>query len=147
MASLYVATVDAIALAAATAKTVLELATPSTVRATLVQWWVEFDGTTSTNSPVKVDIMRGSATITGTAYTALKYSDFSPTALTTVKHTGTAEGTPTDLLEVHRIPPTSGVFIQYPLGREIQIPVSSFLRIRLTAAQVVNATVGMVWEE
>jgi hypothetical protein len=147
MGSIYVATVDAIALSAATAKTIIELATPATIRATLVQWWVEFDGTVASNTPVKVEVARITASGTGTAYTAKKYSDFAPAALVTVEHTSTAEPTYGDVLEIHRIPPTSGIFIQYPLGREIQIPVSGFLGIRCTAAQTVNVTVGTVWEE
>lgn len=145
--SLYVASVDAIALTAATALNVIEIATASTARAKLVEWWVEFDGVTSTNTPVKVELARATAAITGTTFTPLKFDDFAPTALTTCKHTATVAGTIGDVLEIHRIPPTSGVLIQYPLGREIQIPVSSFLRLRLTAAQTVNATVGFIWEE
>lgn len=147
MASLYSVSVDAIALAAGVAKTALELATPATVRAVLVEWWVDFHGIDPIAVPVKVELMRGTATITGTAITALKMSDFAPAALVTAKHTATAEGTPTDLLVVRRWHPQTANGLQYPLGREAQIPVSSFLRIRLSAAAAVNATVGMLWEE
>lgn len=147
MAELFVSTVDAIALVAATTKTAMELATAATARAVLVQWWVEFDGVSASAVPVKVEVARGSGTITGTGITAVKYKDYAPAALTTVKHTASAEGTVTDVLEIHRVSPTSGILIQYPLGREIEVPVSSFIRLRLTAAANVNATVGMAWEE
>lgn len=147
MAEQYVATVDAIALAAATAKTAMELITGASTRGIITSWWVEFDGVTAANVPVKVELTRASAGITGTSITAVKYKDYAPAAITTVKHTATVEGTVTDVLEIHRVPPTSGILIMYPLGREVEVPVSSFLRLRLTAAQVVNATVGFAWEE
>lgn len=153
MASLYTASIDNNALAAATAETLLELKTTSAVRATLVQWWVEFDGVTASNTPVKLELLRvsgGTPGVTGTTLTPLKFTDFAPAAATTFTHTVTNEqgGSSTfEVLEVHRIPPTSGIFVQYPLGREIQIPVSGHFRIRLTAAQIVNATGGVIWEE
>jgi anti-anti-sigma regulatory factor len=46
MAALYFLSVDAVALSAATAKSVLELGTTSAVRARIVEWWVDFDGVT-----------------------------------------------------------------------------------------------------
>lgn len=147
MAEQYVTTVDAVALAAATAKSVLELITGASTRAIITSWWVEFDGVTASNVPVKVEVCRASAGITGTTITAVKYKDYAPAAITTVKHTATVEGTVTDVLEIHRVSPTSGILVQYPLGREIEVPISSFLRLRLTAAAVVNATVGFAWEE
>ena len=43
--------------------------------------------------------------------------------------------------------PTSGVRFQYPLGREWQVGVSGFWRIRITAAAITNCTAGILWEE
>jgi hypothetical protein len=146
MGSLYVASVDAIA-TGTSLKTMIELATGSTARATLVSWWIEFDGISAAAVPVKVELLRATAAITGTGVTETKYNDYAPTPLASALHTSTGEGTPGDVLEIHRVSPTSGLIIQYPLGREPQIPVSSFMRIRVTAAVTVNATVGMVWEE
>ena len=128
-------------------KTLLEIATPSTMRATLIQWWVEFEGLVVTDSPIKVELVRASAGITGATITAVKYDDFAPAANVTVKHTATAEGTPTDVLEPHNVHPQAGILIQYPLGREPKIPVSGFMRLRVTAAVSVQAVAGMVWEE
>lgn len=149
MASLYSATVDGIALAAATAKTCMELQTPSTKRIKLVQWWVEFDGITASNVPVKVEFQAASANITtGTTYTADAVEPADPAALTVVKHTATVEGAGTlSRGEIHRVPPTSGFVMVYPLGREWIVAASSAWRIRLTAANIVNATVGIIWEE
>lgn len=147
----FVVSVDAIALAAATAKTVLEIATPSTGTCLLMEWWVEFDGVTAGNTPVKVELGRFSAAVT-TATTItpskLTFGGNSIASQCTVKHSASAEGggTASDV-EIHRVSPTSGLYLQYPLGREWLVGASSFLRIRLTAAQVVNATFGIKWEE
>lgn len=146
MGSIYVVSTGSIA-TGTSLKTLLELITASTDRLTLISWWVEFDGATASDTPIKVELVRASAGITGTSITPLKYTDYAPAAATTAKHTATAEGTPTDILEVHYVPPTAGLIIQYPLGREIQVPVSSFIRARVTAGVGVNAAVGMVWDE
>ena len=143
---IYVATNNAMSTGTST-KTLLELATTSAVRATILSWWVEFDGTSGTATPIAVRIRRGSATITGTALTPTKYTDKYDAAATTVKHTATAEGTSTDTLELHYVHPQSGILIQYPLDREIQVPVSSFLRLEVLAAASVNASAGIVWQE
>lgn len=146
---LYFASVDAIALTAATAKSVFELATPSTTRARITEWWVEFDGVTPTNTPVKVEVGRFSAAVTtATGVTPSKYEPGDPASLMTAKHTATAEGagTASDVF-LHRVSPTSGLYVQYPLGRELVLAVSTFFRIRCTAAQAVNASFGVSWEE
>lgn len=147
MASQYVSSVAAIT-TGTSLKTLMELQTASTGRATVVSWWVEFNGTTAANAPILVELVRASAGITGTTVTAVKYKDYAPAAAVTVKHTASGEGTATDVLEAHYVPPTSGLIVQYPLGREPEIPISGFLRLRVTAASgSVSANVGFVWEE
>jgi len=128
-------------------KTLMELATAATARATLVSWWVEFDGIVSTNVPIKVELARATAAITGTAVTEVKFDDFAPTPLAQGIHTATAEGTVGDILEKHFVHPQAGLLIQYPLGREPKVPVSGFIRVQVTAGVSVNACVGMLWEE
>lgn len=150
MAALYTVSIDAIALVAATAKSLFELATPASARARIVQWWVEFDGVTASAVPVKIEVGRFSAAVT-TATTlaggALDLADV--TSLMTTKHSTTAEGAGTFTAggEIHRVSPTSGILVQYPLGREWVVPVSAFFRIRATAAAGVNAAFGCIWEE
>lgn len=147
--ALYGLSVDGVALAAATAKTLIELGTASTDRARVIQWWIEFDGVTATAVPVKVEVGRFSAAVT-TATTLAGYplDAADGTATTVAKHTTTTEGAGTfSGGEIHRVSPTAGVIVQYPLGREWGVPVSSFWRLRVTAAAVVNATFGVLWEE
>jgi len=148
--ALYWVSIDAIALTAATAKSVLELGTPTTDRAKIVEWWAEFDGVTAANTPVKVEVGRFSTGVTtATTVTAEKADPADGAAATVAKHTTSTEGAGTvvGMPWNKRIPPTSGFHYVAPLGREVVLAVSTFWRMRLTAAQTVNATVGVVWEE
>jgi hypothetical protein len=148
--ALYTFAVDGVALAAATAKTILELGTPSTDRATIVEWWIEFDGVSASAVPVKCEVGRFSAAVTtATTGTPSKLDPAEGAAAVVVKHTTTTEGAGTVEAgtPIHRISPTSGLYVQYPLGREMVLAVSTFWRIRLTAAAVVNASVGVTWSE
>lgn len=148
--ALYVISVDAIALVAATAKSVLELGTPSTDRAKIKEWWVEFDGVTAANTPVKVEVGTFSAAVTtATTLAGAKFDPADGTAAATAKHSTSTEGagTITAGTPIHRISPTSGYHYIAPLGQEWTMAVSTFWRMRLTAAQTVNATVGLIWEE
>jgi hypothetical protein len=149
--ALYGITIDALALVAATAKTVIELGTTSTDRAKIIQWWVEFDGATSTAVPVKIEAQRFSAAVTtATTLAGDKLDPADGAAATVAKHSTTTEGAGTATAgsgEIHRVHPQGGILIQYPLGRELVIPVSAFWRIRCTAAAGVNVTAGVIWEE
>lgn len=148
--ALYTFSVSNLALVAATAKSVLELGSASTDRVKIVSWWVEFDGVTASAVPTDVEVGRFSAAVTtATTGTAGKYDAADSTPSTVVKHTTSTEGAGTAEAggENHHIPPTSGLMVQYPLGREPVLAVSTFWRIRVTAAAGVNVTAGVVWEE
>jgi hypothetical protein len=147
MSALYSVTVDAIALSAATAKTLVELTAGAQDKARLVAWGVTFDGTNGTTTPAKVELLRASAAITGTSVTPAPYDSDEGAASATAAHSATAEGTATTVLESYRVPPTSGLIFQYPLGREVVVPKGGLIRVRVTAAAGVNATVTLVWEE
>lgn len=142
---------DAIALTAATAKTVFELATPSTTGIVPIRWWVEFDGVTAANTPVKVEMGRFSAAVTtATSVTPYKknYGNNSLASQCTTKYNTSTEGagTATDV-EIHRVSPLSGLFVQEVLGMEWTLGASAWWRIRITAAQAVNVTFGFEWTE
>lgn len=142
-------------------KTQLQIATNTTAQAIrVVEWWTEFDGATAA-TPIRVELIRhtGGAQTTLTAYGAgdiAKVND--PNAPTSTIQLGTAlsgfNNTTTEIaptgavsLETHFVPPTSGIYVQFPLGREPEIQVSAFSRIRTTAAAAVNAYCGFMWEE
>lgn len=147
--ALYFMSVDAIALVAATAKSIAELAAGAGDRIKIVEWWVEFDGVTATAVPVKIEVGRFSADVTtATTFTIDKGDPADGAAATTAKHSTTVEGAGTaDDVMIHRVHPQSGIYVQYPLGRELVLAVSTFWRIRCTAAAGVNASFGIVWEE
>ena len=136
-----------IALVAATAKTVVELQTAATRRAWVCGWWISFDGSTATNGPVLVELLRASAGITGTTLAANPVDVAGVAAVSTIKHTATVEGTPTTILDNWRVPPTSGVQVPFEQRDYILVGVSAFWRIRATAPQGVDCTVGFWFEE
>ena len=147
--SQYTGKTAAIALAAATAKTLLELTAGSADRVKIKEWWCEFDGVTATAVPVLVEVLRIAATITGTATPPdpTPKSTADGTAAATLKHNATGEGTPGVVLYRHNVPPTSGKHVMFPLGDEIVVALSGLIAIRCTAPAIVNAVVGFAWEE
>lgn len=143
-------------------KTMLQLATNTTTPAIrFVEWWVEFDGATAA-TPIKVELMRHTSApqTTLTAYVTADIARVNdPNAPTSSIQLGTAlsgysntttEVTPTGTpvsLETHFVPPTSGIYVQFPLGREPEVAVSTFSRVRTTAGAAVNCYAGVMWEE
>ena len=142
-------------------KTHIQLATNTTTPSIrFVEWWVEFDGSTAA-TPIKVELIRhtGGAQTTLTAYASADIARVNdPNAPTSSIQLGTAlsgfsntttEVTPTAAvsLETHFVPPTSGIYVQFPLGREPEVQVSAFARVRTTAGAAVNAYAGVMWEE
>jgi hypothetical protein len=142
-------------------KTMMQLATNTTTPAIrFVEWWAEFDGSTAA-TPIRVELLRhtGGAQTTLTAYAAADIAKVNdPNAPASSIQLGTAlsgfintttEVTPTAAvsLETHFVPPTSGIYVQFPLGREPEVQVSAFARVRTTAGAAVNCYAGLMWEE
>ena len=137
------------ALAAATKETVIQVATPSTRKARILEWSVSFDGVTATAEPVVVRIVR--QTGAGTASAAVENPmdpDF-PAALCTTQTLFTVEPTSDDFfLEAYNVHPQGGLVLkQYPQGQEIIMDISQFLGITCTAPAVVNVCASISWEE
>jgi hypothetical protein len=152
----------AVAITTGTAiKTMIQIATNTTNNAIrVVEWWTEFDGSAAA-TPIKVELIRhtGGPQTTLTAYVAADIAKSNDpnapaasiqlgTALSGYSNT-TTEVTPTTVsnLATHFVPPTSGIYIQYPLGREPEVQVSAFMRMRVTAGAAVNCYQGVSWEE
>jgi hypothetical protein len=143
---------------AATLKTMIQLLASASSEARIVEWWWEGDASAAA-TPAVVELMfhsTGAATVT--AYTAAtdfkKYDPNSRASLLTVGTAGSGftasgEGTPATALGAfsHLIPPTSGMYFQYPLGREPEMAVSTFARLRQTVPATVNVLCGIAWEE
>lgn len=139
------------ALAAATAETLLLLLGATTVKATLVEWGVSFDGVTSGNAPVVVELYQITANGTATAATEVSWDRSAKTAEVSAHHSFTAEPTKGSRLAMYEVHPQGGsLVIQYPLGREPVIcdgSASQGIAIVVTAPDAVNASAYAVWHE
>jgi hypothetical protein len=146
MADKYTATADAVALAAAAAKTVLQIATPSTIRARLVELHVGFDGVTAANPPVLVELLRQTSAGTNTAVTPVAVDAAAPASLVTSGKNHSAEPTGTTVVAHWRLTPVGGLLVIPFYGDEQPVmAISSWLGIRCTAAQIVNVNAQMTF--
>ena len=138
-------------------KTMIQLNTSANRELRVVEWWWEGDASAAA-TPIKVELMfhsTGAGTVT--AYAAGDIKKYEPNAVASQitlgtansGYTASAEGTPATALGAfaHFVPPTSGIYIQYPLGREPEMAVSTFARLRNTAPAAVNVYCGISWEE
>lgn len=143
-------------------KTMLQVLTLAGFTARVVEWWTEFDGSAAA-VPIKVELLSSTAgpQTTLTTYAA---ADFSPandpnapsTALFSLASntsgfgTGATEVAPSGTVRnfaTHLVPPTSGIYIQYPLGREPEITANTnYLRHRTTAGASVGCFAGVTLE-
>lgn len=139
----------------ATIKTLLQIATPATTDIRIVEWGISFDASVAA-TPVKVELLQTDVAATsGTSLTPTLYSDPNAPASLCVGGTGatcfspSAEGTITAvrMFAAALVAPTNQYEKQFPLGREPVVPVSKFLRVRVTAAATVNAYCYVIWEE
>lgn len=138
-------------------KTMLQISTPSTRPIRVIEWGISFDGSAAA-VPIKCELLETDVAATVTAYIASgiqKYSDpNAPASLVTLGvsnsgYTSSAEGsiTATRVFDAQLVAPTNQYVHQFPLGREPEVAVSKFLRIRVTAPVAVNAYAYVVWEE
>ncbi len=138
-------------------KTLLQISTAATRPARVIEWGISFDASAAA-TPIKVELIETDVAATVTAYVAAdvtKYSDpNAPASLATLGvansgYTATAEGTiaAVRVFDVQFIAPTSQYFKQFPLGREPEVAVSTFLRVRVTAGTATNSYAYVIWEE
>ncbi len=140
-------------------KTLIQLATSAVREFRIVQHWIEFDGSAAA-TPFQYEVLGLDVTTpaTVTAYAAAdirKVNDPNSVAsdiqLGTALsgYTASAEGTLVNpfTIEQHLVPPTSGIYIQFPLGREPEIAVSKFMRQRVTGTPAVSAIAGCMFEQ
>jgi hypothetical protein len=137
--------------------TLLQVATPSTCPITVIEWGISFDGSAAA-APVKCELLQTDVAATsGTSLTPTLWGDPNAPPSLCVGGTGSTmfndgaitEGsiTAVRMFDVQLVAPTNQYVKQFPLGREPQVPVSKFLRVRVTAAATVNAYCYIIWEE
>lgn len=130
------------------ARTILQLVMATGTTGRLVDFAMTFDGTTSTATPVLVQLMRQTSAGTSSSVTPVKLDpNDTATSATAGKTFTSTDPTASDVLYEWRIPPTSGIVMQFPLGREVLIRGGGRLGLVVTAAATVNATAQMTWAE
>lgn len=137
--------------------TLLQVATPSTCSIVVLEWGISFDGSAAA-TPIAVELLQTDVAATaGTSLTPTIWGDPNAPASLCVGGTGATmfsdgsvtEGTITAvrMFDVQLIAPTNQYVKQFPLGREPEVAVSKFLRVRVTAGTTVNAYCYIIWEE
>lgn len=138
------------ALAAATAKTAIQLIAPTNQRVAVQQITVSFDGTVNSNTPVLAQVYRQTTagTTSGSAATIKKKdNDISTAIQSTVADGFTAEPTYGDQHWICLIHPQTGVIYPLPIPGELILAGGGRLGVVLTAPQAVNAVVAIEGEE
>lgn len=137
------------ALVAATAKTMIEVATGAATTAELIALSVSSSYLTSA-TPLSLVVELGSytGTGTGTAFTPRRVGTAAGAAQSTAKINDTVE--PAGFVVAHAWDltlPGDRVDYQWPLGREYMLNASAWNGIRLTCSAAVSARVTLWFEE
>lgn len=136
-------------------KTMLQIATPSTEDIAIVEWGIMFDAATVARCEL-IDTGVAATVTAAVAGDIVKMNRPNDAAsvmtlgTTATGYTASAEGTvaASRLLDFQTIAAVGGPnFHQYPLGREPVVPVSRFLRVRLTSTVAVGCACYVEWEE
>jgi len=150
--SLYAATAEAAAVAA-TMTTILEVNPPANRKATITEASISFSGVSATDVPVLVQLVEvTAASAAGTAVTPSSQRDGQVAVGAAAKKLPATEGTVT-VLKTYMVPPSSGIVIQYPLGREPEIQGAAAaakgyaIRANRGAGAAINADANIEWEE
>lgn len=142
-------------------KTLLQVKPSATKPMKIVEWGISFDGSAAA-TPIKVELLETDVAATVTAHVAAGLvkldaealaggdptTDLIPVGTTSTGYTASGEGsiTATRVFDAQLIAPTSQYVKQFPLGREPQVQISKFLRVRVTAGAAVNAYCYVVVE-
>jgi hypothetical protein len=145
-------TVGPVALTGGTAQTLLQIVAPTNQRLKVLAYEISFDGTNSANTPATVKVERQTGgTFTNTTVAPKKTNDPTGTGETlqaNSKTTCTVEPTDSDVLHIFSEPVFGGLLI-FPMapGQEDLVPGGTLLGVKVNAAQSVNCTVTVRYEE
>lgn len=139
-------------------KTMLQVATPSTRTIRVRAWGIFFDGSAAA-TPIKCELIDTNVAATVTAHVAAGVQPYDTEAGTTASlmtlgttatgFTATAEGsiTATRYADLAYVAPSAGYSYEWSLGKEFEVAVSRFLRVRVHAGAAVNCVCWIRWEE
>jgi len=147
----YTVNSGSVAMVAATAKTILNVITPSSFGIVLVGFEISFDGVTASATPVLVEVCQssqgGAGTPAGSPPTPTRIRGQTISHGCTIGHNYSAE--PTTLVAAYDwwLDPNKGLFDRlWPLGRELEQGVSKGICVRVNAPATVNARASLEWE-
>lgn len=150
-----VRTSSAVALAAATAKTVLMVLSPAQFGVDLKKFRVSFDGTTATATPALIELVTstnatnstpGTGNTTESANIVQMYGRSITTGFTAFS-ASTSEPTVLTVVDSFLLTPTGGtMFYDFPLGDTPDTAVSAGIGLRINAPAIVNARASMIFE-
>lgn len=149
MAQIYSIVTPAVALVAATAKTVVGVVSGAADDTTMTEFVISFDGVTASAIPVLVELCNYDATTPGTKTTgtAAQVAGRISGTGTAVYHTYTVEPTVLVVIYSWNVTPNGGLLdIMFPLGREPVTDIAKGLVLRCTAPAAVNCRATMVFE-
>ena len=144
---LCIALTTEVALAAATAKTIIQIIAPANHRLKIKRWGVFFDGISGTEEPVQVRLLRQTDAGTVSALTPVSQVVATETVQTTAGHTATVEPTAGDILDMAEVHPQSGYEVIIPFDMPIEIPGGGRVGIECTAPAIVNVRAKIIFEE
>ena len=143
-----VAATDEVALVSGTAKTVLQVGTPSNQRDPITRWGVFFDGQSVSDEPVQVRLLFQTTSGTMTTLDVKKLDgSLSESPQTIAQYNASAEPTEGDVIDVVEVHPQTGYEIIYPLMQEPIIGGGDRVGIECTASAAVNVRAKIVAEE
>lgn len=138
----------AVALAAATEKSLVQVNAPANQRLKIQRVGIFFDGASTTAVPVLVKLILVTTAGTSTALTLNKLvSSDSETIQSTAGENHTVEGTNGTLLDQWLIHPQQGLDLTYAFGQEKIVVGGGRVAIKCTAPAVVNARAKIDFEE
>jgi len=137
--------------------TLQQVATPSTTPILVLEWGFSID-TPASAAKVQMELLQTDVAATAAAsLTPTVWGDPNSPASLCVGGTGATmynDGTITEgtitavrLFDTLVVVPPFVYSKQYPLGREPEVPISKFLRVRATASVACNAYSYIIWEE
>jgi hypothetical protein len=137
-----------VALAADTAKTVLQVVAPTNQRLKITRWGVAFDGVSVTAAPAVVLLERQTTAGTMSSLTPKKtQSSGSETIQSSAQHTATAEPTSGDELDGFNVHPQGSYDILLPMDEHFEVPGGGRVGIKITSPAVVNVIAKIYYEE
>jgi hypothetical protein len=131
----YVANPGQVVTAANAAKSLLSILSTASIGAVVVELGVSFDGTSATATPILIELCKWDNTTagTGSSTTPIQVKGTVVASAVTAAFNYTVEPTVLTPLKQWLVSPTSGLVVQFPLGREPSVePGTKGLVLRAT---------------